>query len=103
MKKDAKFQTRAIHYGYDAKQFHGSLNPPIYMTSTFAFESVQQGSQAFEGDNNHYIYSRLGTPTQTLLEQRIANLEGGEAALATASELDWPPPSPPASPAFSSR
>lgn len=87
MKKDAKFQTRAIHYGYDAKKFHGSLNPPIYMTSTFAFDNVQQGADAFEGENNHYIYSRLGTPSQTLLEERIANLEGGEAALATASGM----------------
>jgi len=87
MKKDAKFQTRAIHYGYDNKQFHGSLNPPVYMTSTFAFDNVQQGADAFEGENNHYIYSRLGTPTQTLLEERIANLEGGEAALATASGM----------------
>jgi len=87
MKKNAKFQTRAIHYGYDAKQFHGSLNPPVYMTSTFAFDSVAQGAQAFEGENDHYIYSRLGTPTQSLLENRIANLEGGEAALATASGM----------------
>jgi methionine-gamma-lyase len=87
MKKESKFQTRAIHYGYDPKQFHGSLNPPIYMTSTFAFDNVQQGGEAFEGENNHYIYSRLGTPSQTLLEERIANLEGGEAALATASGM----------------
>ncbi len=87
MNKDTKFQTRAIHHGYDAKQFHGSLNPPIYMTSTFAFDNVKQGAQAFEGENNHYIYSRLGTPTQALLENRIANLESAEAALATASGM----------------
>ena len=87
MNKNTNFQTRAIHYGYDAKQFHGSLNPPVYMTSTFAFENVQQGAMAFEGENEHYIYARLGTPTQSLLEQRIANLEGGEAALATASGM----------------
>ncbi len=87
MNKNTKFQTRAIHYGYDAKQFHGALNPPIYMTSTFAFDNVQQGAEAFEGENSHYIYSRLGTPTQDLLERRIANLEGGEAALATASGM----------------
>ena len=85
--KKAKFQTRAIHLGYDVKQFHGSLNPPLYMTSTFAFDNVQQGSDAFEGENSHYIYSRLGTPTQTLLEQRMASLEGAEAALATASGM----------------
>lgn len=87
MNKKTKFQTRAIHHGYDAKQFHGSLNPPIYMTSTFAFDNVQQGADAFEGENNHYIYSRLGTPSQSLLEERMANLEGGEAALATASGM----------------
>lgn len=87
MNKNTKFQTRAIHHGYDAKQFHGSLNPPIYMTSTFAFDNIQQGADAFEGENNHYIYSRLGTPSQSLLEQRMANLEGGEAALATASGM----------------
>ncbi|HFC29649.1 MAG TPA: methionine gamma-lyase [Oceanospirillales bacterium] len=87
MHKDAKFQTRAIHYGYDSKKFHGALNPPIYMTSTFAFDNVKQGADAFEGENSHYIYSRLGTPTQDLLEQRMANLEGGEAALATASGM----------------
>ncbi len=84
---NAKFQTRAIHFGYDAKEFHGSLNPPLYMTSTFAFDNVQQGSDAFEGENSHYIYSRLGTPSQALLEQRMASLEGGEAALATASGM----------------
>ncbi len=87
MKKDAKFQTRAIHYAYDANKFHGALNPPIYMTSTFAFDNVKQGADAFEGENAHYIYSRLGTPTQDLLEQRMANLEGGQAALATASGM----------------
>jgi len=87
MTKEAKFQTRAIHYGYDSKQFHGALNPPIYMTSTFAFDNVEQGAMAFEGENNHFIYSRLGTPSQALLEDRMANLEGGEAALATASGM----------------
>jgi methionine-gamma-lyase len=87
MNNNAKFQTRAIHHGYDAQQYHGSLNPPIYMTSTFAFNTVQQGADAFEGDNDHYIYSRLGTPTQALLESRLANLESGEAALATASGM----------------
>jgi len=87
MTKEAKFQTRAIHYGYDSKQFHGALNPPIYMTSTFAFDNVEQGAMAFEGENNHFIYSRLGTPSQALLEDRMANLEGEEAALATASGM----------------
>ena len=87
MNKKAKFQTRAIHLGYDAKNFHGSLNPPLYMTSTFAFDTVKQGADAFEGENSHYIYSRLGTPTQSLLEQRMASLESAESALATASGM----------------
>ena len=82
-----KFQTRAIHYGYDPQQFHGALNPPVYMSSTYAFENIQQGAEAFEGENNRYIYSRLGTPTQDLLEKRMANLEGAESALATSSGM----------------
>ncbi len=87
MKNETKFQTRAIHYGYDQKRFHGAINPPIYMTSTFAFDSLEQGSKAFEGENDHFIYSRLGTPSQQILESRMANLEGAESALATASGM----------------
>lgn len=81
------FSTRAIHHGYDPKDANGSLNPPVYMTSTYAFEDAKSGGELFAGDREGYVYGRLGNPTQALLEARLAELEGGEAALATASGM----------------
>lgn len=83
----AAFSTRAIHSGYDASTENGALTPPIYMTSTFAFDSAEQGGARFAGDEEGPIYSRLGNPTQSILEIRLADLEEGEAALATASGM----------------
>ena len=81
------FATRAIHSGYNAVQNEGSLNPPIYMTSTYAFESVEQGAGRFSGAQAGHFYSRISNPTQEILESRLADLEEGEAALATASGM----------------
>jgi len=83
----AGFATRAIHYGYDAAQHMGAVNPPLYLSSTFAFADVQTGSQRFAGEAAGYVYTRLGNPTLALLESRLASLEGGEAALAFASGM----------------
>jgi len=79
------FATRAIHHGYDAYAGHGALNPPVYLSSTYAFPTVEEGSARFAGEQAGYVYSRVGNPTTALLEARIADLEGGDAALATAS------------------
>ncbi|NIB41376.1 methionine gamma-lyase [Pseudomaricurvus alkylphenolicus] len=81
------FATRAIHQGYDPLDHQGALAPPVYMTSTFAFPDIANGGNRFAGEQEGYIYGRLGNPTQTLLEERMASLEGGEAALATASGM----------------
>lgn len=81
------FATRTIHSGYDPHQHQGALTPPIHTSSTYAFENVEQGGQAFAGENARYIYSRLGTPSQQQLEHRLADLEGAEAALVTASGM----------------
>ncbi len=81
------FSTRAIHLGYDPKQNEGALVPPVYLTSTFAFENTEQGMQRFAGENDGFIYSRVGNPTVALLEARLASLEGGEAALCTSSGM----------------
>lgn len=81
------FATQAIHAGYDAKKNQGALTPPIYTSSTYAFESVEQGGAAFQGENDRFIYARLGSPSQQILEQRLAQLEQAEAALATASGM----------------
>jgi methionine-gamma-lyase len=81
------FSTRAIHQGHDPQQYHGALNPPVYLNATFAFESTEQGQKRFLGEEPGYIYSRVGNPTETVLEEKLANLEGGEAALAVASGM----------------
>jgi methionine gamma-lyase len=81
------FATRAIHLGYDPTHCDGALVPPVYLTSTFAFDSTEVGMQRFAGENPGYIYSRVGNPTVALLENRLASLEGGEAALCTSSGM----------------
>ncbi|WP_026481510.1 methionine gamma-lyase [Ahrensia sp. 13_GOM-1096m] len=81
------FSTRAIHHGYDAQSEHGALNPPIYMSSTFTFESAEAGGAMFAGEKEGHFYSRISNPTLDHLEQRIANLEGAEAGLCTASGM----------------
>ncbi len=85
--KKQGFATRAIHSGYDPLEHGGSLTPAIHMTSTYAFDTVEQGAARFAGEEAGHIYSRISNPTQSLLEERLADLEGGEAALATASGM----------------
>ncbi len=79
--------TRAIHLGYDPATEQGALTPPIYQTSTYAFETVEQGAEYFAGTKPGYVYGRTRNPTQALLEQRVADLEGAEAGLALASGM----------------
>ena len=81
------FATRAVHSGYDSADSHGALNPPIYMTSTFCFDSVEQGAERFSGESPGHFYGRISNPTQDILEKRLADLEEGEAGLATASGM----------------
>jgi methionine-gamma-lyase len=81
------FSTRAIHVGYDPSEAKGALTPPVYLTSTYAFESVEQAEELFSGQREGYIYGRTRNPTQAILEQRIASLEGAEAAVAVASGM----------------
>ena len=85
-KKNFGFATRQIHVG-KVKNAAGSLCDPIYQTSTFEFETVEQGGARFAGQEGGYIYSRLGNPTVATVEAKMASLEGGEAALCTASGM----------------
>jgi methionine-gamma-lyase len=84
---DLGFATRAIHHGYDPLTEQGALTPPVHLSSTFAFPDAASGGRRFAGEEGGYIYTRLGNPTLALLEARLASLEGGEAALATASGM----------------
>jgi len=81
------FSTRAIHVGYDPRDEYGALTPPIHVSSTYTFESAEQGAEIFAGKRDGYIYGRTKNPTQTILEAKLASLEGGEAALAVASGM----------------
>ena len=81
------FATRAIHHGYDPLAYHGALNPPVFLTATYGFATSASGSERFAGNEEGFVYSRVGNPTVAVLESRLAALEGGEAALATASGM----------------
>lgn len=89
MEKDLKsmgFATKAIHGGH-AKDQYGALATPIHQTATFVFDSAEQGGRRFALEEGGYIYSRLGNPTNTQLEEKIAMLEGAEAAISTGSGI----------------
>ncbi|GAB4258529.1 MAG: methionine gamma-lyase [Pararhodobacter sp.] len=81
------FSTRAIHLGYEPMDHQGALTPPLHLTSTFAFDSAEAGSDIFAGERGGYLYSRIANPTTDLLERRVAALEGAEAGLALASGM----------------
>ena len=82
-----QIETKAIHGGSIKDEQFGSLATPLYQTSTFTFENAQQGAKRFAGEEQGYIYSRLGNPTTTQLEQTVAALEGTESAAATATGM----------------
>lgn len=91
--------TEAIHAGESLTEMSTSttdnqpgktgipLLPPIYQNSTFQFQSASECASAFIDEESGYVYTRWGNPTQKVLEQKLAALEGGEAALATASGM----------------
>lgn len=84
--KKKGFATRQIHAGHMKNQF-GALATPIYQTSTFVFDSAEQGGRRFSLEEDGYIYTRLGNPNCTEVEAKIAELEGAEAAVSTASGI----------------
>ncbi|MCU5716467.1 methionine gamma-lyase [Bacillus cereus] len=85
--KKKHMETALIHHGYTSEEYKGSLTPPLFQTSTFTFETTQQGEASFAGVDPSYIYSRLGNPTVKLFEERMTVLEGGEEALAFGSGM----------------
>jgi len=89
MPRSPGFGTRCIHGRLDAHHSRGNrpVATPIHQTSTFAFADADQGAAAFAGESDAYIYTRIGNPTQAVLEERMAAVEGGEAALALASGM----------------
>ena len=80
------FATKQIHVGKHENSA-GALTTPIYQTSTFEFDFVEQGGRRFAGQEPGYIYTRLANPTVAAVEEKVAALEGGEAALGTAAGM----------------
>lgn len=85
--KNAGFNTKTVHAGTKPDPTTGAHATPIYQTSTFVFKDVDQGARRFAGEEDGFIYTRLGNPTETELENKMAVLENGEAALALSSGM----------------
>ena len=86
MKGKKGINTDLVHAGAIKDKF-GSAVTPIYQTSTFYFENVKEGADRFAGISDGYIYTRLGNPTITDLENAVAKLENGHGGIATSSGM----------------
>jgi methionine-gamma-lyase len=84
--KKAGFNSRLVH-GTGSKDPLGSVITPIYQTSTFAFESAEEGARCFAGESKGYIYTRIGNPTNEDLEKSIADMENGFGGIVTSSGM----------------
>lgn len=82
---ELKSATQALHTGHNPNQTQGTRAVPIYQTTSYVFESSEQAANRFNLSEAGYIYTRLNNPTNDILEQRLASLEGGIGAVVTAS------------------
>ena len=80
-----KFATQALHAGHDVSQTGGTRAVPIYQSTAYVFDDSDDAAGRFNLSVPGFIYTRLNNPTNDILEQRLAALEGGIAAVATAS------------------
>ena len=80
-----KLATNALHAGHDVTKTQGTRAVPIYQTSSYVFNDSDHAANLFALSEAGYIYTRLNNPTNDVLEQRLAAIEGGVAAVATAS------------------
>src|ERR1700732_2188482 len=79
------FETRAVHAGAAPDPTTGARTTPIYQTTAYVFDDVDHAASLFNLQSYGYIYSRLTNPTVSVLEERIASLEGGRGATCCAS------------------
>ncbi len=82
-----KLETLSIHAGYSPDPTTKSVAVPIYQTTSYAFDDTQHGADLFDLKVAGNIYTRIMNPTNDVLEQRVAALEGGVAGLAVASGM----------------
>ena len=90
--------TQMMSYGYDPSMSEGAVKPPVFLTSTFAFQSAEEGADFFDvvagrkpapqdGGAGGLVYSRFNHPNTEIVEDRLALLDGAESALLTASGM----------------
>ena len=84
-KQEFGFATKAVHAGAAPDAATGARTTPIYQTASYVFEDTDHAASLFNLHSFGYIYSRLTNPTVSVLEERVASLEGGRAAVAAAS------------------
>jgi len=84
--KHLGINSKLIHAGYEPDA-SGSVNVPIYQTSTFAFRNAAHGAALFAGEEDGFIYTRIGNPTLRALEDCVAELENGCGGVATSSGM----------------
>lgn len=83
--EDLKFTTKTLHAGHEINKTQGTRAVPIYQSTAYVFDSADHAANLFSLAEPGYIYTRLNNPTNDVLEQRLAALEGGIAAVSTAS------------------
>ncbi|MBC8338455.1 MAG: PLP-dependent transferase, partial [Alphaproteobacteria bacterium] len=83
--KEYGIETLAVHAGARPEPVTGARNTPIYQTTAYAFEDTEHAADLFNLQTFGFIYSRLTNPTVAVLEERVASLEGGRAAVCAAS------------------
>lgn len=82
-----KFETLQVHAGQHMDATHKSRAQPIYLSTSFAFESSEHAANVFNGTSDSYVYSRIGNPTITVFEERVAALEGASQAVAVSTGM----------------
>lgn len=83
--ENKNFETNALHSGHDVKKTEGTRAVPLYQSTSYVFDNADHAANLFSLAEPGYIYTRLNNPTNDILEQRLAELEGGIASVATAS------------------
>src|SRR5690348_12456406 len=78
-------ETIAVHGGYDPEAVHRAVAVPIYQTVAYAFDSADHGAALFNLEVEGHRYGRISNPTTSVLEKRVAELEGGVGALCVGS------------------
>lgn len=82
-----KLETLALHAGYESEPTTRAATTPIYQTTSYTFDNTQHGADLFDLKVAGNIYTRIMNPTQAVLEQRLAEMEGGVASLCMASGM----------------